>query len=98
MIWDIVYRIVGVVFVVAISLGISAISINWVVVTLQSRRDSVFESYMRRTCSELDRWCSHEFPQVGFVAREIIVGITHGWSFDVALTRDKLRAKAYEEN
>ena len=94
---SIIYTMVGLLFIIAISLW----AIAWCCFSLanlqEERKNNAYSQWAKNVCHDLDRWCDYEFPQVGFVAREINNAISSGWSFDVSRFRDQLRNKEYEK-
>lgn len=94
---EIIYTSVGLLFVTAISLAVIAMSVGAIFGAIHERKNVAYSDWARNVCGSIDRWCDHEFPQVGFMAREINNSIAHGWSFDVSSFRDKLRNKYYEK-
>jgi len=94
---EIVYAIVGCLFVVAVSLAIIAWSVNSIINAIKYRKQNIYSDWAKGVCGGIDRWNRSEFPIVAFTARQISNSISSGWSWDDSSFRDKLRRKEYEK-
>ena len=89
----IVYCVVGLLFVLMVSLWGIAVALGYIFEQIRRRRDSNFTWAMLQSLSGIRRWCSYEYPQMEFMADELIEASIVGWQIDSSKYRDKAREK-----
>jgi len=94
---SIIYTIVGLLVVAAISISVIAWSFHSIIEDMKERKRNAYSEWAHGVCASINRWCDYEFPQVGYTVREISKSISHGWSFDPDHFRECLRNKAWEK-
>lgn len=87
------YIIVGLLFIFAISLLIITFCITHLVNLWKQRKDQAYSEWATGVCSQVERWCSYEYPQVGYSFNKLSNCIANHWSFDADNFREDLRRK-----
>lgn len=90
---EIVFMWIGILVVVTILLVISGFSVNWIIERLHDRKYNALESNWKISMADIERYCDYEFPQIGFMAHEIIDALSRGCNLSGDNFREKLRAK-----
>jgi hypothetical protein len=85
-----IYTIVGLLFVSAVSMIAIYFSVNAIIEVIKNRKTNVYEEVNKGNLYEIERWCDYDFPQVGFVCRELLRSIEGGW---IRINADELREK-----
>ena len=85
-----IYTIVGLLFVTAVSTIAIYFSINAIIEVIKARKTNVYEEVNKGNLHEIERCCDYEFPQVGFICRELLRSIDGGW---IRINADELREK-----
>ena len=85
------YQIVGMVFVVGVGLVLISLGVGLICNAIRRARENRYELWAKNVCSQIDRWCDYEFPQVGYTMRELSKCISSGWSYSPETFRENLR-------
>lgn len=88
---NIIYTIVGCLFITAVSITAITMCIHYLFHLWQERKCNAWETWAKNVCSEIERWCDYEYPQVGFTMKELNKSISSGWSFSADQFREQLR-------
>lgn len=95
---EIVFSIIGAIFALAVSCALFCAVFEKIVFLWKSKKDSHFKFRILQNLSGISRWCGYEFPEMEFMADELIESINMDWcTINESQFRDKARAKFNKE-